>query len=116
MNITRETVAAAVVGTAGMWWLGSALLRGHLDRWNAVQRRGLAYAGTGFLFVAIAARWLQGYGNRGIAVSLMGTLLAMRGMLTLVRERAAIRERLAAGGTASGTTGGGEGAERGDPL
>lgn len=112
MTITRETVAAAVVGTAGMWWLGSALLRGHLERWNAVQRRGLGYAGAGFLLVAIAARWLQGYGNRGIAVSLMGTMLAMRGMLTLVRERAAIRARLEAGGAA----GRGEGPERGDPL
>ena len=71
--------------------LGSALFRRRSGRWNAAQLRGMAYAGIGFLMSAGAARWLQHSGNRGIAVSLMGTMLAMRGMYTLVRERAARR-------------------------
>lgn len=91
MDLDRDTIASAIVGTGGAWLLGSAVLHGRSDRWNATQRRGLVLAGIGFLMSAIAARWLQSYGNRGIAVSLMGTLIAMRGMYILVRERAARR-------------------------
>lgn len=87
----RDTIASAIVGTGGAWLLGSVVLQGRSGRWNAAQRRGLLYAGAGFLLCAMAARWLQGYGNAGIAVSLVGTMLAMRGMYTLVRERAALR-------------------------
>jgi hypothetical protein len=50
----------------------------------------MTYAGVGFLLSAASARWLQHLGNRGIAVSLVGTMLAMRGMYTLLRERAAL--------------------------
>lgn len=91
MNLDLETLASAVVGTGGAWLLGSALFRRWSGRWNAAQLRGMAYAGIGFLMSAGSARWLQHVGNRGIAVSLVGTLLAMRGMYTLVRERAARR-------------------------
>ena len=80
-----------MVGTGGAWLLGSALFKRRSGRWNAAQLRGMAYAGIGFLMSAGAARWLPHTGNRGIAVSLMGTMLAMRGMYTLVRERAARR-------------------------
>lgn len=91
MELDRDTIASAVVGTGGAWLLGSALLHGRSGRWNAVQRRGLIYAGAGFLLSAIAARWLQSYGNPGIAVSIVGTLFAMRGMYILIKERAALR-------------------------
>ena len=91
MDLDRETLASAMVGTGGAWLLGSALFQRRSGRWNAIQLRGMAYAGIGFLMTAGAARWLQNAGNRGIAVSLMGTMLAMRGMYTLVRERAARR-------------------------
>jgi hypothetical protein len=93
MHLDRETVASAVVGTGGAWMLGSALFHGRSGRWNAAQVQGLAYAGLGFLMSAAAARWLQETGARGIAISLAGTVLAMRGMYLLVRERAARRER-----------------------
>lgn len=91
MDLDRETVASAIVGTGGAWLLGSALFHRRTGRWNAAQLRGMAYAGVGFLMSAAAARWLQHWGNRGIAISLVGTMLAMRGMYTLVRERAARR-------------------------
>jgi hypothetical protein len=93
VNLDREVVAAAAVGTGGAWMLGSALLHGRSGRWNPMQLQGLIYAGTGFLMSAAAARWLQHTGPRGIAFSLVGTILAMRGMSLLVRERAARRER-----------------------
>ncbi len=91
MQLDRDTVASAIVGTGGAWLLGSAVFNGRSGRWNAAQVRGLYYAGIGFLASAVAARWLQQYGPRGVAVSLMGTVLAMRGMYILVRERAARR-------------------------
>jgi hypothetical protein len=90
VDLDRDTIASAIVGTGGAWLLGSAML-GRSGRWNAVQRRGMIYAGIGFLLSAIAARWLQHMGNRGIAISLVGTMLAMRGMYILVKERAARR-------------------------
>jgi hypothetical protein len=93
MQLDRETVASALVGTAGAWMLGSALFHGRSGRWNAAQVHGLAYAGLGFLMSAAAARWLQDTGPRGIVISLAGTVFAMRGMYLLVRERAARRER-----------------------
>ena len=91
MDLDRDTIASAIVGTGGAWLLGSALLHGRSGRWNAAQRRGMIYAGIGFLLSAVAARWLQHLGMRGIALSLTGTVLAMRGMWVLVRERAARR-------------------------
>lgn len=100
MPLDRDTVASAVVATGGAWLLGSALFRSRSGKWNAVQVKGLVYAGGGFLMSAAAARWLQDSGVRGIAVSLMGTMFAMRGMYLLVRERAALRRAAeqAAGG------------------
>ena len=92
MDLDRDTIASAIVGTGGAWLLGSAALHGRSGRWNATQLKGLALSGAGLLMSAVAARWLQGYGNRGIAIALMGTALAMRGMYLLVRERAALRE------------------------
>ncbi len=92
MDLDRDTIASAIVGTGGAWLLGSALLNGRSGHWNRAQVRGLLFAGIGFLACAVAARWLQAYGNRGVAVSLVGTMLAMRGMYILVRERAARRE------------------------
>ncbi len=92
MDLDRDTIASAIVGTGGAWLLGTAALHGRSGRWNAVQLRGLALSGAGLLMSAVAARWLQGYGNRGIAIALMGTALAMRGMYLLVRERSALRE------------------------
>ncbi|MBP6773983.1 MAG: hypothetical protein KA154_13370 [Gemmatimonadaceae bacterium] len=91
MDLDRDTIASAIVGTGGAWLLGSAVLHSRSDRWNAMQRRGLVLAGVGFLMSAVAARWLQPQGNRGIAIALMGTVIAMRGMFILVRERAARR-------------------------
>ena len=93
MNLDRETIASAVVGTGGAWMLGSALFHGRSGRWNAAQVQGLAWAGLGFLMSAAAARWLQETGARGVAISLAGTIFAMRGMYLLLRERAARRER-----------------------
>lgn len=89
MDLDRDTVASAVVGTGGAWLLGSALLQARSGKWNSAQRKGLVYAGGGFLMSAVAARWLQHTGNRGIAISLMGTMFAMRGIYLLMRERAA---------------------------
>ena len=89
MDFDRDTIASAVVGSGGAWLLGSALLHSRSGKWNSTQLKGLVYAGGGFLMSAAAARWLQHTGNRGIAVSLMGTIFAMRGMYLLVRERAA---------------------------
>ncbi len=91
MDLNRDTIASAIVGTGGAWLLGTAVLHGRSGRWNVAQRRGMIYAGIGFLLSAIAARWLQHLGNGGIAVSLAGTMLAMRGMYVLVKERAARR-------------------------
>lgn len=91
MDLDRDTIASAIVGTGGAWLLGTAAFHRQSGRWNAVQLRGLLIAGAGFLMSAIAARWLQHTGNRGIAVSMMGTMLALRGMYLLVRERAAKR-------------------------
>jgi hypothetical protein len=89
MNFDRDTLASAVVGTGGAWLLGSALLQARSGRWNGTQLKGLVYAGGGFLMSAAATRWLQHTGTRGIAISLMGTIFAMRGMYLLMRERAA---------------------------
>lgn len=91
MGFDRDTIASAIVGTGGAWLLASAVLHGRSGRWNGAQVRGLVFAGLGFLMSAASARWLQGWGNRGIAVSLVGTMLAMRGMYILVKERAAKR-------------------------
>ncbi len=91
MPLDRDTLAAALVGTGGAWLLGTAALHGNSDRWNRAQVKGLVFAGAGFLLSAIAARYLQHLGTRGIAISLVGTLFAMRGMYILVRERAARR-------------------------
>jgi hypothetical protein len=91
MEWNRESVATAIVGTGGAWLLGSAVLRNRAGRWNSAQRRGLALSGTGFLLSAAAARFLQDAGRFGIAVSLLGTALAMIGMYALVKERAARR-------------------------
>ena len=93
MDLDRDTLASAVVGTGGAWLLGSAALHARSGKWNSTQLRGLVYAGVGFLLSAGASRWLQHTGNRGIAVSLVGTLLALRGMYLLVRERAAEKAR-----------------------
>jgi hypothetical protein len=89
MDFDRDTVASAVVGSGGAWMLGSALLHSKSGKWNSAQLKGLVFAGVGFLMSAAAARWLQHTGNRGIAISLMGTIFAMRGMYLLMRERAA---------------------------
>lgn len=91
MDLDRETIAAALVGTGGAWLVGSAVLNGRSGGWNRTQVKGLLFAGVGFIMSAAAARWLQHWGNGGIAVSLVGTLFAMRGMYILVRERAARR-------------------------
>jgi len=88
MTVTGESVAIVLVATGGAGLLGVALFRHRAGLWNAVQRKGLVYAGGGFLMSAAAARWLQDTGTRGIAISLMGTLFAMRGMYLLLRERA----------------------------
>lgn len=89
MNFDRDTLASAVVGSGGAWMLASALYHARSGRFTSAQLKGLVYAGGGFLMSAAAARWLQHTGPRGIAVSLMGTFFAMRGMYLLVRERAA---------------------------
>ncbi|HEY0930936.1 MAG TPA: hypothetical protein VGE27_13520 [Gemmatimonas sp.] len=91
MDLDRDTVASAVVGTGGAWLLGSAVVHAQSGKWNSAQLKGLVYAGAGLLMTAAAQRWLQHTGNRGIAISLMGTMFAMRGMYLLVRERAAER-------------------------
>jgi len=89
MELDRDTVATAIVGTGGAWMLGAAALHSRSGQWNANQLKGLVMAGCGFLMTAAAAHYLQSEGVRGIAVSLLGTALAMRGMYVLVRERLA---------------------------
>lgn len=91
MEFDRDTVATAIVGTGGAWMLGAAVLHSRSGHWNANQLRGLVMAGIGFIMTAGAARYLQSEGARGIAVSLLGTALAMRGMYMLVRERIAAK-------------------------
>ena len=91
MNFERETIACAIVGTGGAWLVGLAGLHRRTGRWSATQLRWLSVTGVGFLISAIAARWLQPSGNRGVAVSIFGTMLAMRGMYGLVRARVARR-------------------------
>lgn len=93
MDFDRDTIASTIVGTGGAWLLGSAMLHSRSGRFSSAQLKGLIYAGGGFLMSAAASRWLQHTGNRGIAVGLMGTLFAMRGMYILVRERAAEKAR-----------------------
>jgi hypothetical protein len=97
MDFDRDTIASTVVGTGGAWLLASALFHARAGarpgRWNSVQLKGLAYAGGGFLMSAAASRWLQHTGARGVGISLMGTLFALRGMYLLVRERAAAKAR-----------------------
>jgi hypothetical protein len=93
MLLDRDTLATAVVGTGGAWLLATALLHGHTGRYSAAERRGLLYAGAGFLLSAVAARWLRHLGVAGVVVSLTGTLVALRGMYLLVRARAARREQ-----------------------
>ena len=93
MQLDRETFAAAFVGTGGAWMLLSALLNRKNGRWNANELHGLIYSGVGFLTSAGAARWLEHTGRFGMAVSLMGTVVAMRGIFLLLRERAAKRQQ-----------------------
>ncbi len=93
MDFDRDTIASTIVGTGGAWLLGSAMLHSRSGKFNGAQLKGLVYAGGGFLMSAAASRWLQHTGNRGIAIGLMGTLFAMRGMYILVRERAAQKAR-----------------------
>jgi hypothetical protein len=93
MDWDRETMATAFLGTGGAWMLGSALLGSRVSRVSDVQRRGLVYAGAGFLLTAVAARWLQPYGSRGVAVSIAGALIAFRGITILLRARDAERAR-----------------------
>lgn len=92
MEWDRDTLAAAFVGTGGAWLLGSAAFHGRSGRWTPLQVQGMAYSGVGFLMSAAAARWLQHTGPSGMAFSLVGTILAMRGMYLLLRERAARRD------------------------
>lgn len=88
MDLDRETIASAIVGTGGAWLIGSAILHGRAAGWNRAQVKGLLFAGTGFLMTAAAARWMQEWGNAGIGFSLVGTLFAMRGMFMLLKVRA----------------------------
>ncbi len=93
MQLDRETLAAAFVGTGGAWMLGSTFLHRKSGRWGSNELHGLFYSGIGFLTSAGSARWLEHTGRPGMAVSLMGTVIAMRGIFLLLRERAAKRER-----------------------
>lgn len=95
LDLDRETVASAIVGTGGALLLGNALLNARSGKYPGAQLKGLIYAGGGFLMSAAAARWLSHTGNRGMAISFMGTLFALRGMYILLRERAAERARTA---------------------
>lgn len=87
MGWNGEAITTFVVGLGGAWMVGASLThRG--GNFNPVQRRGLLLSGTGFLISAASARWMQGRGSVGIALSLFGTAMAMAGMYILVRERA----------------------------
>lgn len=87
MEWNGESVATFVVGAGGAWMVGASLThRG--GNFNPTQRRGLLLSGTGFLITAAAARWMQGYGRYGIALSMIGTATAMSGMYVLMKERA----------------------------
>jgi uncharacterized membrane protein YfcA len=91
MPLDRDTIASTVLAAGGAWLLGSALFHSRSGKWNSAQLKGMVYAGGGFLLSAAAARWLQHTGPRGVAVSLVGTMFAMRGMYQLIRERAGQR-------------------------
>ncbi|MFO0093721.1 MAG: hypothetical protein ACK54K_05375, partial [Gemmatimonadaceae bacterium] len=91
MDLDRDTVASALVGTGGVWLLGTAALQAQSGKWNRTQQKGLIYSGAGFLLSAAASHFLRDMGPRGVGISLVGTLFAMRGMYLLVRERAAAR-------------------------
>ncbi|MGV3708207.1 MAG: hypothetical protein ACO1Q7_05150 [Gemmatimonas sp.] len=86
MEFNREAVATFVAGAGGAWMVGASLThRG--GNFTPVQRRGLFLSGTGFLFCAASARWMQSYGRVGIACSLLGTMIAMSGMYILMKDR-----------------------------
>lgn len=103
MALDRDTLASTIVATGGAWLLASALRHARSGRWSATQLKGLVYAGGGFLTSAAASRWLQHTGPRGIAMGLVGTAFALRGMYLLVRERAAGRAAAARARETPGT-------------
>ena len=89
--IDREALLHAVMSGGGAMLLAYAMYVRAAGRAAQQQVRGLVATGIGFLASAGASMYLREYGAVGAAVSLGGTVAAMYGMLTLVRER---RERL----------------------
>jgi hypothetical protein len=90
-SIDREALLHAVMSGGGAMLLAYAMYVRASGRASAQQVRGLVAAGIGFLASAAASMYLRGHEVIGPTVSLGGTIAAMYGMLTLVRER---RDRL----------------------
>jgi hypothetical protein len=86
--IDREALLHVVVSGGGAALLVYALFARATDRATPRQVRGLTRAGVGFLLSAGASMYLRDHLVLGAAVSLGGALLAMAGMLALVRGRA----------------------------
>ena len=85
--IDREALLHAVITGGGALLLAYALYVRATDREASRQVSGLARCGAGFLASAGASMYLRDHLVLGAAVSLGGTLLAMSGMLTLLRDR-----------------------------
>jgi hypothetical protein len=83
----HEALLHALVSGGGAVLLAYALYARATDRATPQQVRGLTRCGVGFLLSAGASMYLRQPLVVGAVVSLAGTLLAMSGMLALVRQR-----------------------------
>ena len=84
--LDREALLHALISGGGALLLGYALYLRTTDG-SATQVRGLTRCGAGFLVSAGASMYLRDHLVLGAVVSLAGTVLAMSGMLTLLRDR-----------------------------
>ena len=85
--IDREVLLHTLVSGGGAMLLAYAMYVRASGRATPQQVRGLVAAGVGFLASAAASMYLREHATLGPAVSLAGTLVAMYGMLLLVRDR-----------------------------
>ncbi len=103
----REATLHALVGGGGALLVLYAGWARTTARATAVQGRGLAAAGSGFLLSAAASMALREAGPLGAGVSLAGSALVLWGMLALVRERQALRDHASRAGR-QGSAGSGD--------
>lgn len=90
--IGRDEALQLVIAIGGALLLAYAAWSHTAHRASAVQVRGLAMAGSGFLLAALSSASLRAHGALGPVVSLVGVALVFKASQTLVRERQAARE------------------------